>query len=144
MDNAVVISGDIHATFVTDHLDGVYEFTPPAISSGTSAELVMRFILDHPILGQIPGIEDIIAHYCELLQVSSLDPAVSPSTILYQNTWAHGYAIADVTADAFTVTIQEIPSDEIGTSYYDDPEALHDLFTPVMFTIRDGVLAPGP
>ena len=144
VENAVVISGDIHATFVTDHLDGVYEFTPPAISSGTNAELVMRFILSDPILGQIPGIEDIIANYGELLQLSSMDPAVSPSTILYQNTWAHGYAIADVTADAFTVTIQEISSEEIGTSYYDDPEALNDLFTPVMFTIRDGVLTPGP
>jgi len=144
VDNAVVISGDIHATFVTDHLDGVYEFTPPAISSGTSAEQVLRFILAHPILGQIPGIEDIIANYGLLLQVSAMDPAVSPSNILYQNTWAHGYAIADVTADAFTVMIQEISSEEIGTSYYDDPEALDDLFTPVMFTIRDGVLAPGP
>ena len=144
VDNAVVISGDIHATFVTDHLDGVYEFTPPAISSGTSAELVMRFILADPILGQIPGIENIIANYGQLLWLSAMDPAVSPSNIVYQNTWAHGYAIADVTADAFTVTIQEISSDEIGTSYYDDPEALDDLFTPVMFTIRDGVLAPGP
>jgi len=144
VDNAVVISGDIHATFVTDHLDGVYEFTPPAISSGTSAELVMRFILADPILGQIPGIENIIANYGQLLWLSAMDPAVSPSNIVYQNTWAHGYAIADVTADAFTVTIQEISSDEIGTSYYDDPDALDDLFNPVMFTIRDGVLAPGP
>jgi alkaline phosphatase D len=144
VENVVVISGDIHATFVTDHLDGVYEFTPPAISSGTNGELVLRYIASDPILGQIPGIEDIIANYGQLLQVSAMDPTVSPSNILYQNTWAHGYAIADVTADAFTVTIQEISSDEVGTSYYDDPEALDDLFSPVMFTIRDGVLTPGP
>ncbi len=142
--NSVVFSGDIHATFVTDHGDSVFEFTPPAISSATNAELVMRFILADPILGQIPGIEELLSNYGLLLQVSAMDPTVSLSNIWYQNTWSHGYAIADVTPDAFTVTLQEISSDEISTSYYDDPEALNDLFTPLMMTIRDGVLAPGP
>jgi alkaline phosphatase D len=144
VDNAVVISGDIHSTFVTDHQNGIYELTPPAISSSTNGEIVLRTVASDPILGQIPGIEDIIANYALLLQVSSLSPAVSPSNILYANTFSHGYGIIDVTADAFTITIQEISSDEIGTSYYDDPEALDDLFTPIMFTIREGVLAPGP
>jgi len=142
--NAVVISGDIHSTFVTDHQNGTYEITPPAISSSTNAEIVLRVIASDPILGQIPGIEDIIANYGLLLQVSALSPSVSPSNILYQNTWSHGFAIMDVTPDAFTILIQQIPSDEIGNSYYDDPEALDDLFEPIMFTIRDGVLAPGP
>jgi alkaline phosphatase D len=144
VNNAVVISGDIHSTFVTDHQNGIYELTPPAISSSTNGEIVLRTVASDPILGQIPGIEDIIANYALLLQVSSLSPAVSPSNILYANTFSHGYGIIDVTADAFTITIQEISSDEIGTSYYDDPEALDDLFTPIMFTIREGVLAPGP
>ena len=144
VNNAVVISGDIHSTFVTDHQNGIYELTPPAISSSTNAEIALRVILADPILGQIPGIEEIMANYGLLLQVSSLGPGVSPSNILYQNTWSHGYGIVDVTADSFTITIQEISSDEIGTSYYDDPEALDELFTPLMFTIRDGVLAPGP
>jgi alkaline phosphatase D len=144
VDNVVVISGDIHATFVTDHLDGVYEVTPPAISSATNGEIMMRAALAHPILSQIPGIEDILANNGLLLQISAANPAVSPSSILYQNTWSHGYGIMDVTADAFTVLIQEIPSDEIGTSYYDDPEALNELFTPIMFSIQDGVLVPGP
>jgi alkaline phosphatase D len=144
VDNAVVISGDIHATFVTDHLFGVYEVTPPAISSSTSAEVVLRTILSDPILGQIPGIEDIVANYGLLLQVSSTSADVSPSTIMYQDTWSHGYAVMDATADAFSITLQQISSEEIGTSYYDDPGALDALFTPLMFTIRDGVLAPGP
>jgi alkaline phosphatase D len=142
--NSVVISGDIHSTFVTDHQNGLYEFTPPAISSSTNAEIVLRVIASDPILGQIPGIEQIIAQYGLLLQVSAMDPGVSPSNILYQNTWSHGYAIIDVTADKFTILIQEIPSDEVGTSYYDDPAALNDLFTPIMFNIQNGVLTPGP
>jgi alkaline phosphatase D len=140
--NSVVISGDIHATFVTDHQNGIYELTPPAVSSSTNAEAVLRTILADPILGQIPGIEDIIANYGLLLQVSSMSPEVSPSTIMYQNTWSHGYGIMDVTADAFTITLQQISSDEIHTSYYDDPEALDDLFTTVMFMIQDGLLGP--
>ena len=144
VDNAVVISGDIHATFVTDHQFGVYEITPPAISSATNGEIVLRAALTHPILGQIPGIEDIIANFGLLLQISSTRPEVSPSTIMYQNTWSHGYGIMDVTADAFTITLQQISSDEIHTSYYDNPEDLDELFTTLMFTIRDGVLAPGP
>jgi alkaline phosphatase D len=142
--NSVVISGDIHATFITDHQNGTYEITPPAISSSTSGEIVARTIASDPILGQIPGIDQILQYYGLLLQLLAADPGVSPSDIIYDNTWAHGYGIMDVTADAFTVTIEEISSTEIGTSYYDDPEALDDLFTPIMFTIRDGVLAPGP
>ena len=144
VNNAVVISGDIHSTFVTDHKNGLYELTPPAISSATNGEIVIRVVGSDPILGQIPGIEEILQNYALLLQVSSLSPTVSQSDILYANTFSHGYGIVDVTADAFTILIQEISSDEIGTSYYDDPEALDELFTPLMFTIRDGVLAPGP
>jgi alkaline phosphatase D len=144
VDNAVVISGDIHATFVTDHQNGIYELTPPAISSATNGEIVIRVVLSHPTFGQIPGIEQILENYALLLQVSAMGPAVSPSDILYAETFTHGYGIIDVTPDAFTILIQEISSDEIGTSYYDDPATLQTLFTPIMFTIRDGVLAPGP
>lgn len=142
--NSVVISGDIHATFVTDHKNGVYEITPPAISSSTNGEIVMRAVASDPILGQIPGIDQILQNYALLLQVSAQDPAVSPSDILYANTFAHGFGIFDVTGDAMSILIEEIPSAEVGTSYYDDPEALDALFTPLLFTIQDGVLTPGP
>ena len=144
VDNAVVISGDIHAAFVTDHKNGIFEITPPAISSSTNGEIVLRAILSDPFLGQIPGIEDLIANYALLLQVSATDPQVSPSDILYASTYSHGYGIVDVTPDTFRTIFQEMPSDEVSTSYYDDPEALNDLFTPVMFTIEDGAIRPGP
>ncbi len=144
VDNAVVISGDIHATFVTDHQNGVYELTPPAISSSTGGEIVARTIASDPILGQIPGIDAIVAQYGLLLQVSSLSPAVSPSNILYDNLFSHGYGVIDVNAERLTFTIQEMPSEETSTSYYDDPEALNELFTPIQFTIEDGEIRPGP
>jgi alkaline phosphatase D len=144
VDNVVVISGDIHSAFVTDHGDGVYEITPPAVSSSTNAEASLRAVLSDPILGQIPGIEELFANYALLLQVSSLDPQVSPSDILYASTYSHGFGIFDVTAETFTFTLQEIPSTEVHTSYYDDPDTLNELFTPVMFTIENGAIRPGP
>jgi len=143
IDNAVVISGDIHATFVTDHQNGVYELTPPAISSSTNGEIVARTIASDPILGQIPNIDAIVAQYALLLQVSSLSPTVSTSDILYDNTFSHGYGILDVTPDTLTFTIQEMPSEEVATSYYDDPEALDELFSTVVFTIENGEIRPG-
>jgi len=73
-----------------------------------------------------------------------MDPAVSPSDIIYANTEAHGYGIIDVTADAFTITIQEVSRELVAWSYYDEPELLYDLFWPITFTIRDGVLAQEP
>ncbi len=142
VNNSVVISGDIHSTFVTDHGDGVYEITPPAISSSTNAESSLRTVLADPILGQIPGIEAIFMNWALLLQISVSNAAVSPSDILYASAFSHGYGIFDVNSDSFSITLQQIPSDEIHTSYYDDPEALDDLFTTLMFEIRDGLLGP--
>jgi len=144
VDNVVVISGDIHSTFVTDHGGGVYEITPPAISSSTNAEASLRAVLADPILGQVPGIEELFANWALLLQVSSLNDNVSLSDILYATAFNHGYGIFDVSAESLTFILQELPSDEVHTSYYDDPEALNELFTPVMFTIEDGAIRPGP
>ena len=141
--NAVVISGDIHSAFVTDHGDGVFEMTPPAMSSATNAELMMRGALSHPILGQVPGIEALFENWGLLLQLSSMSDQVSLSNIVYASDSSHGYSVIDVTAGAMKILMQEISDDEIGTSYYDNPEALDDLFTPVRFTIRDGELIPG-
>ena len=42
--NSVIISGDVHATFVTDHGGGIYEFTPPAISSSTLQSIYERAV----------------------------------------------------------------------------------------------------
>jgi len=144
VENAVVISGDIHASFVTDHGEGIYEFTGAAISSSSYAEEVARSIASDPILGQIPGFEELVEHLGLLLQVSVLGDAVSPSDIVYTNTESDAFVIVDVMADALSTTIYEISAEHVFTSFYDDPDGLDDLFTPVMFTIRDGVLAPGP
>ena len=58
--NAVVISGDIHSTFVTDHTNGVFEFTSSAVSSATIGDEVANRIASDPILGQFPGLEELV------------------------------------------------------------------------------------
>jgi len=144
VENAVVISGDIHASFVTDHGDGVYEFTGAAISSSSYTEEVIRRIASDPILGQIPGIEELVAFLGPLLQISVLDDNVSPSDILYANTESDAFVIVDATADALQVTIYEILADHVFESFYDNPDGLADLFTATSFTVQDGVLTRGP
>ena len=145
VENAMVLSGDIHASFVTDHGEGVYEFTGSAISSSSYAEMVQSAIASDPILGQIPGLEELLAHFDALLQISSLDDEhVSPSDILYADTDVDAFVVVEATADAFEVTIHEISTEHVFTNFYDDPDGLADLFTTTTFTVQDGVLTPGP
>jgi len=145
VENAVVISGDIHASFVTNHGEGVYEFTGSAISSSSYAEMVQNAIASDPILGQIPGLEELLAHFDALLQISSLDDEhVSPSDIVYADTDVDAFVVVEATADAFEVKIYEISTDHVFTRFYDDPEALSDLFEVTTFTVQEGVLTPGP
>jgi alkaline phosphatase D len=140
----VMISGDIHATFVTDHGNGLYEFTGPAISSGTFGDLVERAVLGHPILGQLPGIDGLLAMLPQLLQASTVDSPATDSTILYDRTTNHGYMIMTATAERLTAVLQEIDEDEVFTDYYDDPVTLDSLFTTTVFTVEDGMIRPGP
>jgi alkaline phosphatase D len=143
--NTVVISGDIHAAFVTDHGQGVYEFTGPAISSATLGDAATRLVLNDPILGQVPGIEDFIQFLPLFLQISSLDDvSVSPSDIAFANTSTHGFMVVDVDPDKLDAKMYLIPSTETATSYYDNPEDLDGVFQEVGFTVEDGTLMPHP
>ena len=140
----VVISGDIHSTFVTDHGNGVFEFTGPAISSSTLGEISVRAIENDPLLGQIPGIGDLIrGFFSTMLQLSSNDPAHSSSAIAYAENFTHGYMIMDATADSLTATMVELPSNEVATDHTQDAAALDSLFVERVFTVQDGQLIPG-
>jgi alkaline phosphatase D len=145
IENPVVISGDIHATFVTDHGAGVFELTGPAISSSTFGSIVAGTVASDPTLGQVPGMDALVAYLPTLLQVSAMDDEmVSASDILYTTTDRHGYTIVEVDSTAMTATIQEIAEAETFTSYYNNPDAVRDLFVTSTYTIENGVLTPGP
>ena len=140
--NTVVISGDIHSWFVTDHQNGLIEFTAPAASSESLEDLILGALLRHPILGQIPGIEDLVAQFGPLMQITSHDDAVTPSDIIGIDLKASGYMLVDVTAEALTSTMVTMDSEETRNNYYDDPDALEDIFTEHVYTVQEGVVTP--
>jgi len=139
--NSVVISGDIHATFVTDHTNGVYEFTSSAISSSTVGDEIAGRITE--ILPPGPGTDLLLENLATLLQISTVGDPYTTSDIVYANTWAHGFQVMEAGPEALLVTLYEISSEEIFTSYYDSPEALDSLFQTLTFRVQDGELIPG-
>ena len=96
-----------------------------------------------PILGQIPGLEQLIPYLGFLHQISASDDTVTPSDIAYTTTDMNGYMVVSVTEDAVGVSLMEYPTAEVETSYYDDPAALDALFTETAYTVSEGQLLPG-
>ncbi len=141
--NTVVISGDIHASFVADH-QGVFEFTTPAISSESLQELVTSTVKNDPILGEIPGLEELLSQLSPIFMVSASDPDVTPSSLVYAETLSAGYAAFEVDSEAITAVYRQYPADLVGTSFYEDPDALDEVMTGVGYRLQDGVLTPLP
>jgi len=139
--NSLLISGDIHASFLTDHGDGVFEFTGTSISAKVLEDEVMGFVMSDPALGQVEGIEQLVAMLDTLLQVSSLDPSVSPSQIIYDNTGSNGFVVVEAGSEDLTATYYHIAGEEAFTCYYDRPEDLHPLFETTTFRVQGGELS---
>ncbi len=142
--NPVVISGDIHGSFVVDH-GGVYEFTGPAISSESLQEMVLNTAMANPLLAGVPGLDQLVQNLDLFLQVSALDDVhVSPSDIVASDTLSHGFLVVEAGPEALRGSLTLAPADTATTSYYDHPEALDGLYTTRTFEIHDGVLSPLP
>ena len=139
---SVVISGDIHGSFVTDHGDGLYEFTGSAVSSQTVEQEVLGLVMSDPALSQVSGIQQLVQSIGDIMQVSSQDPAVSPAKILAVWPNSHGCVLLTAAPDALTATYYLIDASEIGTNHYGDPAALNSLFQTTTFTLQGGVLTP--
>ncbi len=137
---SVIISGDIHAGFVTDHGNGLFEFTAPAVSSQTNEEEVLALVMADPVLSQVTGIAQIVQAVGDILQVSSQDPAVSPAKILHQWAHAHGCVVLNAAPDALTATYYLIDASEIGNNHYADAAALNALFRTTTFKVQGGQL----
>jgi alkaline phosphatase D len=137
---SVIISGDIHGSFVSNHGNGLYEFTGAAVSSQTLVQEVSAIVQASNVLSQVPGIDQLVAAIGEILQVSSLDPSVSSARI--EDVWpdSHGCVVVAASPDSFSATYYHIDSSNTGTNYYADPGSLNSLFTTTTFTLRGGVL----
>jgi alkaline phosphatase D len=139
---SVIISGDIHASFVTDHGHGVYEFTGAAVSSKTFQDEVLLQACQIPGLCAGGGIEQLVAALDLLLQISVSDPQHAAPEIYYDYTGGNGFVIIEAGATDLQATYYHIPGEYAGTSYYNNPTALHALFDVRRFRVADGVLTP--
>lgn len=138
--NSLILSGDIHASFVADHGNGVFEFTGTAVSSRVLQDEVMNNVMEDPSLAQVEGIEQLVQMLDMLLQISSLDPEVSPAKIVYNNTSSNGFVMVEADSEDLTATYYHIASEEVVNCYYDRPEDLDPLFETITFKLQEGQL----
>jgi alkaline phosphatase D len=140
--NTLLISGDIHASFLTDHGEGVFEMTGTSVSSESFRKFVLERVESDPLLAGVPGIEALVDQIDPILQISVANPEVSPATIAYANTLVNGFVVVEATSENVDVTFWHIPADFVFESYYEDPAALDGLFDATRFRIENGSLVP--
>jgi len=141
---SVIISGDIHASFVTDHGHGVYEFTGAAVSSETFEDEVLNQACQIPGLCEGGGIEELVAMLGPLLQISSVNPQTGAPQIVYDNTKGNGFVVIEASASELLATYYHIDGAQAATSYYANPGALASLFDVRRFRVSNGTLTPLP
>jgi len=114
----ILLSGDIHAGFATQHSARTVEFTTPAVSSDTIGRIVERSAVGDGAQAQATrrlagALDTVIAHG---------NPAIR-----YAQTQRHGIGLVHVAGDAVEVEFVELPENASLTRYYDAPAALEPL-----------------
>lgn len=111
----VLLSGDIHASFATQHATRVAEFTTPAISSGSFRALIASAAAGDPLLAPLAT---------PLLPSLDLLLRAGNPSIKYVQSNRHGVAIANVDASTVQVTYLELPEARATTSAYATPSSI--------------------
>ena len=127
---SVIIAGDIHATFVSDHGQGTYEFTNTSVSSGVFKDLLTGTVASDPILSSIPGINDLIANADYLIQAAN--PAIS-----YANTNVNGVAVITAASDGMRVSMYEAEPEMVFSNYYANATEFVANMTERQFEINE-------
>lgn len=120
--NTVIISGDIHATFVTDHgantsgTGRCLEFTVPAVSSGSFGSFTNQALTDFGLPGALA--DTVVNSLGSFLQQAAIgDATVSdqPQDIEYANPLQNGVAIMSLSSGTLSVSIHHLPTDTDAT-----------------------------
>ncbi len=118
--NTVIISGDIHATFITDHGTSTTsggscaEFTTAAVSSGTFGTFTATSIAgilspDNPTDATALATGQQFAQSLgNFLQLGAPQNTSAPQTIQYANPLVHGVGIIELTTSKLTGTIYQL------------------------------------
>jgi alkaline phosphatase D len=129
--NALVLSGDIHASFASVE-GGIPSLTGPAISSGTVQQLAGNAVLG---AGYYPGsaiYNHVVARLDETLKAGN-------EKLVFSNSTEHGFLVVDVQADQAVATYHLIPSTEVDKDYSKrTPEELQRKFTTQRFRVQNG------
>lgn len=138
MNNVVLLAGDIHAAFVTDH-NNVIELTTSSISSGTFQSLLQSQVAATE-LSQIPGIEALIA---ELETLMVAQPGVTgqnaiDQTLEYVNTSYNGIVVVNVMADALEATYYLLEEEQVFTNSYENAENIVNQMQVQTFRVENG------
>lgn len=160
--DTIIISGDIHATFATDHganTDGnrAIEFTTPAVSSGNFGSFVTGAVAT--IVDAATGDDGVDA--VDIGTAAALTASLTAfmkegnANINYNNNAVNGVATVSVTSTTLTTTFHHIATgvmpgsvaaqdptsdffNNLVTSHYDDPTALTWTTREFQVTKTDG------
>lgn len=137
--NCVLLSGDIHSFYATNHgkgdgAHGVVELTGAGISSESFKGFV-RGVVDGlvPGISQAPNAAAVIAHLEDLFQ----DQAPQ---LTWANNDSHGFFAATFGASQASATAYVAPIEHVIVDAGEDSAAAIAAFEQVSFAIKDGVL----
>jgi alkaline phosphatase D len=131
--NVILLAGDIHSSWVTDHSleqKPLYEFTAPAISSATFADLILDQIaalaggaIPAPVLKSLAGdlTRALDAFLFERLPVSAFLPSLRQD-LRYINVGDNGIVVFTVDSELVEATYWLLPESEVAKNYYWRPE----------------------
>lgn len=123
---AVLLSGDIHAAFATQHSAGSIEITTPAVSSTTLADILASEVERDPNTAQVgrrmvEQLDALIVHG---------DPRVK-----HARTRVHGVTLIEARIDALDVRLLCLPPEACRERGYDDAPALRAQLQITRFRI---------
>lgn len=112
--NALVISGDIHSAFVTDHGEGgggrAIELTCPGISSGNFRELLFNSAQQLPSLAGNPLVETVLTGLDFLLQTSRPE-------LVHSRTDVNGLIVASLDGGQMIADVWQLPPEIVSESF---------------------------
>ncbi|WP_024889164.1 alkaline phosphatase D family protein [Luteimonas huabeiensis] len=120
----ILLSGDIHAGFATQHSDATVEFTVPAVSSQT-----LGAIIAHSAQGDGPQ-QDATRRLAAALDalIAGGNPAVR-----YAQTRRHGVGLVRLDGDHAEARLLELPEETCRQRLYERPEAVAPLLRSRVF-----------
>lgn len=134
--SSIVISGDIHSNFVTDH-HGVIEFTGNSVSSSTFSEALPKYIQSSNLSDQLEVFNDINMKLDELFLSTNRELVYKNpnfSIIESVNTKSNGYIVIEVSSKNIQSTVYNINMDKSIDMLYEAPN-INDYFTLDIFNV---------